>query len=154
MYLDTIALLQLLLQSCIFRGHLASFGLFACMNVTQKCKNAETEKQLLTLYYVLIFGVVQNPIFLYFCRDNLLTHVHKDVSRCTLLRELHLQGNKLTLLPPQITECKELIGDQGVILTWNNPWIQPIKEQANVSNHHLIEYLKSFEFSEIYKRNI
>ena len=79
--------------------------------------------------------------------------MHRDLSRCTLLRELHLQGNKLTLLPPQITDCKDLIGDEGVLLTYNNEWIESIKEVANVSNHHLFEYLKSHDYSVIYQRS-
>ena len=83
-----------------------------------------------------------------------MTHLHRDLSRCTLLSELHIQGNKLKLLPPELTDCKKLMdNDTGVLLTFNNPWICAIEEQVNISNHHLFEYLKSSTYALIYERN-
>ena len=63
-----------------------------------------------------------------------------------------MQGNKLALLPPELTECEKLDTEEGVMLSCENPWVEPIFEKVNVSNHHLFEYLKSSTYKLIHER--
>ena len=69
------------------------------------------------------------------------------------MNELHLQGNQLRLLPPELTEMDELVGNNGVFLMAENPLILPIKEQVNIGTNHLFEYLASSTYKIIYERN-
>ena len=73
--------------------------------------------------------------------------------RLIYLNELILQGNQLRLLPPEFTQMEELIGNKGMLLMAENPWILPIQEQLNIGAHHLFEYLKSSTYKFIYDRN-
>ena len=52
--------------------------------------------------------------------------------RLIYLNELILQGNQLRLLPPEFTQMEELIGNKGMLLMAENPWILPFQEQLNI----------------------
>ena len=76
------------------------------------------------------------------------------MKRLVYLNELHLQGNLLRFLPPDVAEMQELFGNNGVLLMAENPWILPIKEKISVGTSHLSEYLSSSTYKVIYERNI
>ena len=63
---------------------------------------------------------------------NLFLQIKFYLLRLIYLNELHLQGNQLRLLPPELTGMEELVGNNGVLLMAENPWILPIKEQVNI----------------------
>ena len=79
------------------------------------------------------------------------------------LRELHIQGNRLSVLPPELglkfnivlrKEVRhnifglfkgnlDLTSNKSVIRMENNPWVAPIADQLQVGLSHVIDYLRS-----------
>lgn len=60
----------------------------------------------------------------------------------TRLRELHIQGNRLTILPPEFGNL-DLTSNKSVFKLDGNEWVTPIADQLQVGINHLIEYLRS-----------
>jgi hypothetical protein len=87
------------------------------------------------------------------CRDNQIVQVHRDLSRLVLLSELHMQGNQLRLLPPEMAEMEELAGSNGALFLDANPWILPIQDQVKLGPTHVMTYLASSTYAIIYARN-
>lgn len=58
------------------------------------------------------------------------------------LRELHIQNNRLTVLPPEIGNL-ELIGTKSLLKMEENPWVQPINEQYLIGISHVMDYIKT-----------
>ena len=77
----------------------------------------------------------------------------RNVGFLSLLKEFHLQGNRLKFLPPEFVLLEELFGTYGVAKLENNPWVAPIKEQLSLGINKLIEYLNSSTYANIYKRH-
>ena len=83
-----------------------------------------------------------------FTRNNNLTKISKNISKLQNLKELMLQDNKLSLLPPTLPQVKEL----EILKLENNPWIEPIEVNRVLSLHHIMEYLSGNAYSMIYAR--
>ena len=61
-------------------------------------------------------------------RDNDLIMLPAELGMLTKLRELHIQGNRLAILPPEIGAL-DLTSQRSVVRMENNPWVHPIAEQ-------------------------
>lgn len=75
-------------------------------------------------------------------RDNDLLELPRELGELTRLRELHIQNNRLTVLPPEIADL-DLLGQKSVLKMEENPWVQPISEQYLLGISHVLEYIKS-----------
>lgn len=60
----------------------------------------------------------------------------------TRLRELHIQNNRLTVLPPELANL-DLLGQKSVLKMEENPWVAPIAEQYLVGISHVLDYIKT-----------
>lgn len=58
------------------------------------------------------------------------------------LRELHVQNNRLTVMPPEIGSL-DLLGNKSVLKMEENPWVPPIQEQYLLGISHVLDYIKS-----------
>ena len=70
------------------------------------------------------------------------------MSNMKSLKELFLQNNELTLLPPTLADIKDL----EILKLEENPWIEPIEVNRIVGLHHVTEFLASNVYSRIYAR--
>jgi hypothetical protein len=75
-------------------------------------------------------------------RDNDLLELPREIGELTRLRELHIQNNRLTVIPPEIANL-ELASNKSVFKMEENPWVQPIMEQYLVGIGHVLEYIKT-----------
>lgn len=75
-------------------------------------------------------------------RENDLIDIPKEIGELSRLRELHIQGNRLTLLPPEIGNL-DLTGNKCVFRMENNPWVTPIADQYQVGIPHVLDYIKT-----------
>lgn len=66
----------------------------------------------------------------------------REIGELSRLRELHIQNNRLTVLPPEVGYL-ELIGNKSVLKMEENPWVQAIEEQYLLGINHVLEYLKT-----------
>jgi len=64
------------------------------------------------------------------------------------LKELFLQNNELTLLPPTLADINEL----EILKLEDNPWIEPIEVNRIVGLHHVTKFLAGNVYSRIYAR--
>lgn len=98
-------------------------------------------------------------------RDNDLLQIPREIGELQRLRELHIQNNRLTVLPPeicmyiQVTICDrstfeipfyrqilanlDLLGNKSVMKMEENPWVQPIAEQYLLGISHVLDYIKT-----------
>lgn len=85
----------------------------------------------------------------------------KEIGELTRLRELHLQGNRLTILPPEIGNYiiktlyiflnnfynvlgnLDMTSQKAVFKLEGNEWVTPIADQLQVGINHLAEYLRT-----------
>ncbi|EEB10596.1 Ras suppressor protein, putative [Pediculus humanus corporis] len=84
-------------------------------------------------------------------RENDLIEIPKEIGELTRLRELHIQGNRLTLLPPEIGNL-DLLSNKSVFRLENNPWVTPIADQLQVGIPHVLEYIKTETYRYLYNR--
>lgn len=75
-------------------------------------------------------------------RDNDLLELPREIGELTRLRELHIQNNRLTVIPPEIANL-ELYSNKSVFKMEENPWVQPIDEQYMLGIGHVLEYIKT-----------
>jgi len=75
-------------------------------------------------------------------RDNDLISLPKEIGELTQLKELHIQGNRLTVLPPELGNL-DLTGQKQVFKAENNPWVTPIADQFQLGVSHVFEYIRS-----------
>lgn len=66
----------------------------------------------------------------------------REIGELTRLRELHIQNNRLTVIPPEIANL-ELYSNKSVFKMEENPWVQPIVEQYLLGISHVLEYIKT-----------
>ena len=69
------------------------------------------------------------------------------------LRELHLQGNRLTVLPPQLGQL-DFLSSRAILKLDNNPWVPPIEDQLILGVSHVIEYIRTETYKYLYSRHI
>ena len=83
-------------------------------------------------------------------RDNDLLELPREIGELTRLRELHIQNNRLTVLPPDLANL-ELQSNKSILKMEENPWVQPIAEQYLIGINHVLDYIKSEAYrSEIF----
>lgn len=75
-------------------------------------------------------------------RDNDLLDIPREIGELTRLRELHIQNNRLTVLPPEVGFL-DLQSNKSVLKMEENEWVQPIMEQYLLGISHVLEYIKS-----------
>ena len=77
-------------------------------------------------------------------RDNELVDVPQEIGELSGLRELHLQGNRLTVLPPSLGHL-DFLSSRSILKLDNNPWVPPIEDQLMLGVSHVIEYIRTGE---------
>ena len=75
-------------------------------------------------------------------RENDLLDLPKEIGELPRLRELHIQGNRLTVLPPEIGNL-DLVSNKSVFKMEGNPWVTPIADQLQVGIPHVMDYIKT-----------
>lgn len=75
-------------------------------------------------------------------RENDLIDLPKEIGELSRLRELHLQGNRLTILPPELGNL-DMTSNKSVFKLEGNEWVKPIAEQLQLGIGHLMDYLRS-----------
>lgn len=75
-------------------------------------------------------------------RDNDLLELPREIGELIRLRELHIQNNRLTVLPPDIASL-DLQSNKSVFKMEENPWVTPIAEQYLLGISHVLEYIKT-----------
>ena len=75
-------------------------------------------------------------------RDNDLVDVPQEIGELSGLRELHLQGNRLTVLPPSLGHL-DFLSSRSILKLDNNPWVPPIEDQLMLGVSHVIEYIRT-----------
>lgn len=78
-------------------------------------------------------------------RDNDLLDIPREIGELTRLRELHIQNNRLTILPPEVGFL-DLQSTKSVLKMEENDWVQPIAEQYLLGISHVLEYIKTEAF--------
>ena len=71
-----------------------------------------------------------------------MIEVPEEIAALTNLRELHLQGNRLTVLPPQLGQL-DFLSSRRILKLENNPWVPPIEDQLIMGVSHVIEYIRT-----------
>lgn len=75
-------------------------------------------------------------------RENDIIDLPKEIGELTRLRELHVQGNRLSILPPEIGNF-DMTSQKSVFKFEGNEWVKPIAEQLQLGMSHLMDYLRS-----------
>ena len=65
-----------------------------------------------------------------------------EIGELAGLRELHLQGNRLTVLPPSLGSL-DFLSSRAILKLDNNPWVPPIEDQLMLGVSHVIEYIRT-----------
>merc|ERR1712117_618166 len=86
-------------------------------------------------------------------RDNQLLSISKEIGQLEALKELHLQGNQLRFLPPEVSACAELAGNEGAAKLHDNPWVLPIADNLKLGVNHVFRYVGSTTYRTIYDRH-
>lgn len=71
--------------------------------------------------------------------------IPREIGELTRLRELHIQNNRLTILPPEVGFL-DLQSNKSVLKMEENEWVQPIAEQYLLGISHVLEYIKTEAF--------
>jgi len=83
-----------------------------------------------------------NTPFQLVLRENDLIELPPEIGELQRLRELLIQGNRLTLLPPALGNL-DLAGSKAVMRMENNPWVNPIMDQLQLGVSHVLDYIRS-----------
>ncbi|KAL1374698.1 hypothetical protein pipiens_020406, partial [Culex pipiens pipiens] len=86
-------------------------------------------------------------------RDNDLLELPREIGELTRIRELHIQNNRLTVLPPEIASL-DLLGQKSVLKMEENPWVTAIAEQYLIGISHVLEYIKTEAYRILYNRHV
>ncbi|GAA48342.1 Ras suppressor protein 1 [Clonorchis sinensis] len=76
-----------------------------------------------------------------------------EIGRLTRLKELHLQGNRLTVLPPELGAL-DLCGPKQVAKLYGNAWVPPIENQLQVNISHVFDYIRSETYKFLFERQL
>ncbi|XP_006822636.1 ras suppressor protein 1-like, partial [Saccoglossus kowalevskii] len=85
-------------------------------------------------------------------RDNDLISLPKEIGGLERLKELHIQGNRLTVIPPELGKL-DLVGERRVFKGDNNPWAAPIADQFQAGIGHVFDYIRSDTYKYLYGRH-
>merc|ERR1711972_177560 len=77
----------------------------------------------------------------------------QEIGELSNLRELHLQGNRLTVLRPQLGQL-DFLSSRRILKLENNPWVPPIEDQLIMGVSHVIEYIRTETYKYLYSRHI
>ncbi|KAF6206915.1 hypothetical protein GE061_018151 [Apolygus lucorum] len=86
-------------------------------------------------------------------RDNDLIEIPKEIGELTRLRELHIQANRLTLLPPEIGNL-DFSSDKSEFKLHLNDWVTPIQDQLQTGIPRLMDYIRSETYRYLYNRQV
>ena len=75
-------------------------------------------------------------------RDNDLIALPKELGLLVRLRELHIQNNRLSVLPPELGSL-DLTSQRSVVRMDGNYWVPPIADQLQLGVSHVIDYIRS-----------
>ena len=75
-------------------------------------------------------------------RENDLIELPKEIGELSRLRELHIQGNRLTILPPELGNI-DLSSNKAIFKMEGNEWVTPIAEQFTLGISHVMDYIRS-----------
>lgn len=75
-------------------------------------------------------------------RDNQLVDLPREIAELTRLRELHIQNNRLTVIPPEVGFL-DLQNNKSVLKMEENEWVPQIAEQYLLGITHVLEYIKT-----------
>ena len=64
-----------------------------------------------------------------------------------------LQGNRLTVLPPQLGQL-DFLSSRSVLKLDNDPWVPPIEDQLVLGVAHVVEYIRTETYRYLYGRHI
>lgn len=81
-------------------------------------------------------------IFQLVVRENDLIELPKEIGELQRLRELHVQGNRLTILPPELGQL-DMASDKSAFKFEGNEWVPPIADQLQLGVSHLADYIRS-----------
>lgn len=101
-------------------------------------------------------------------RDNQLLDIPREIGELPRLRELHIQNNRLTVLPPEVGKQSQnsvsngiifksinmkfnvffigfldLQSNKSVLKMEENEWVPQIAEQYLLGINHVLEYIKT-----------
>merc|ERR1711902_19247 len=86
-------------------------------------------------------------------RDNELIEIPEEIGALSNIRELHLQGNRLTVLPPSVAQL-DFQSSRKILKLDNNPWVPPIEDQLILGVSYVIEYIRPETYKYLYSRHI
>lgn len=75
----------------------------------------------------------------------------KEIGELIRLRELHVQGNRLTILPPELGNL-DMTSNKSAFKFEGNEWVTPIADQLQLGISHLLDYLRSETYRVTYNR--
>ena len=75
-------------------------------------------------------------------RLNELIQLPEEIGCLKNLKELHLQSNRLQILPKSIVKL-DLFSPKSIIKLDNNSWIEGISNALEIGLSHLLDYLNS-----------
>ncbi|XP_047510034.1 ras suppressor protein 1-like isoform X2 [Pieris napi] len=103
-------------------------------------------------YFPAEIGNLKNLQILSLAQNDLI-EVPGELGQLTKLRELHLQGNILVVLPPEIGFL-ELASNESVLRLESNFWVPPIEDRLKLGPSHVLDYLRSETYRDLYSRHM
>jgi Leucine-rich repeat (LRR) protein len=86
-------------------------------------------------------------------RNNVnLSFIPREIGYCTRLRELHVQGNLIQWLPPEIGSL-DLGTSRSIIRLEDNPLAPVLADQWALGPHHLLDYVKTEAYKTLYNNS-
>ena len=81
-----------------------------------------------------------------------MIYLPREIGELTRLRELHIQNNRLTVLPPELGNL-DLSSSRSVVRMEGNPWVPLIADQLQIGVSHVIEHIKTDAYRFLYARH-
>lgn len=94
-------------------------------------------------------GRLKNLQILVIRNNNNFNYIPREIGNCTRLRELHIQGNLIQWLPPEIGNL-DLGSSRSIIRLEDNPLAPPVADQWALGPHHLLDYIKTDAYKTLY----
>ena len=107
-----------------------------------------TQEEISFLWLLIFYMAIKQHL-----RTNCITSNFQEIGELSNLRELHLQGNRLTVLPPQLGQL-DFLSSRAILKLDNNPWVPPIEDQLILGVSHVIEYIRTETYKYLYNRHI